>query len=377
MSLLRLAALCSVSTALRLDAPAVAERRWSRAAAGELAVEREVRLREHRKHQERQKARHLARLDRLLECAAVVEMMSPVMPVGSFDIDWSGLPPGCDPCGVASRMSTGTLRGQRKRESVGAMASLLEASLLSHAGEDPRLTILDAGCGTGSLLLPLAALFPNARFVGIDAKAGSLERLMTRAAQAGLNSSSRVVAWHGKIEEYSGPCDCVLSLHACGGASDAALRLASDRGVPFAISPCCIGKLRRGPASEWLQELLQELCQAEATDDPTRPKASTGKLFALLAAWADSEHVTIPAGSRGGVTAEGDAAAATAAHRRERCKLLVEYDRLIAKEERNQASEGSADRHADRILRITGRAMESSSQVEVLTGNGMGNAILG
>ena len=126
---------------------------------------------------------------------------------------------------------------------------------------------------------------------------------MMRAAQAGLNSS-----WLGRVEEYSGPCDRVLSLHACGGASDAALRLASDRGVPFAISPCCIGKLRRGPASAWLQELLQELCEAEAADDPRRPEASTGKLFALLATWADSEHVTMTAGSRDGVTAEGNAA---------------------------------------------------------------------
>ena len=75
------------------------------------------------------------------------------------------------------------------------------------------------------------------------------------------------------------------------------------------ISPFCIGKLRRGQASAWLQELLQELCEAEAADGPRRPEASTGKLFALLATWADSGHVTMTAGSRGGVTAEGDAAA--------------------------------------------------------------------
>lgn len=190
-----------------------------------------------------------------------------------------------------------------------------------------RPTVVDAGCGTGSLLLPLAALFGDATFVGVDCTSGSIERLATRAASAGHAISSRVVPCHGRIEAYDGPCDVVLSLHACGGASDAALELAAERGAPYAVSPCCIGKLRRGAASQWLNELLGEAS------------------FSLLAAWADSSPHASSAGDD---------------ERRRRCKALVEADRLAAMDERG--------RGGGRILRISGEAMATSGQTEMICG---------
>ncbi|KAH8056037.1 DNA topoisomerase type I [Aureococcus anophagefferens] len=36
--------------------------------------------------------------------------------------------------------------------------------------------------------------------------------------------------------------DCVVSLHACGAVSDLAMDAALDAQIPFAISPCCLGK---------------------------------------------------------------------------------------------------------------------------------------
>ena len=77
------------------------------------------------------------------------------------------------------------------------------------------------------------------------------------------------------------------------------------------VSPCCIGKLRRGPASRWLRVLL-ELTQPDA--------AAAEAAFALLAAWADSEHVAAAAPAlsvarRGGAASDVPAAeAASAAH---------------------------------------------------------------
>ena len=338
--------ICSASA---MRAPA--ERKWSRATAGESPPQRATRLDAHREHQARQKQRHLARLDRLLQNAH--KKLAEPLPCGQHDIDWDRLPPGCDPCGVATKMRAGTLRGDRKRESISAMAHLLESSLLPQVAASPRPTVVDAGCGTGSLLLPLAALFPSVRFVGVDTKAGSLDRFRMRAARAEFDST-RVQAWQGLIEDYDGPCDCVLSLHACGGASDAALRLAADRSVPFAISPCCIGKLVRGPASAWLKRQLAEVCGAEQEVQDVPSEVSTNKLFALLAAWADSEHVAPVTGSAGSEDAT----------RRQRCKLIVEHDRLSAKGERSPA----ATEGAGRILRISGSAMRTSTQVEVLTG---------
>jgi len=278
---------------------------------------------------------------------------------------------------------SGTKRGQRKREQVSAMAWLLQTSLLPHVS-NPTPVIIDAGCGTGSLLLPLAALFPSATFVGIDTKAGSLERLASRAAAANL--SSRVVAWHGRIEDYDAECDCLLSLHACGGASDASLRLAAERSAPFAVSPCCIGKLRREPASERLREMIAAGADATAGEEAEASAART-KVFALLAAWADSEHVAVapmaPSIARSSRESHAASEAAQAAHiaaskRRQQSKTLVELDRLWAMDEwQREQREHDADSRrgressepaAGRLLRITGDAMATSGQVEVLTG---------
>ena len=49
-------------------------------------------------------------------------------------------------------------------------------------------TIVDAGCGTGSLLLPLAHCFPSATFVGIGLKRRSLDRMLDRASSGGLTT---------------------------------------------------------------------------------------------------------------------------------------------------------------------------------------------
>ena len=319
---------------------------------------------------------------------------TPAAPCGQHDIDWLSLPPGCDPCNVSAKMAPGTARGERKRESVSAMAWLLSTlSLDGHLSFQP--TIVDAGCGTGSLLLPLAALFPNATFVGVDCKAGSLERLRLRADAAGIGLSSRVVTWEGRIEDYDGPADVVLSLHACGGASDAALHLASERRVPYGVSPCCIGKLRRGPASGWLRELLlipENGSSGGASPDPVAAAESASKAFSLVASWADSEHVVTTAASYD-APGHGDAKAAdgydamvdaelamaAAAHleaatRRARCKTLVELDRLIALHERQAEQDDSGARGGDdrpwrrpgRLLRITGAAMATSGQAELL-----------
>ena len=350
---------------------------------GEQPPQRAARLLGHKEHQARQKARRLARLDALLDCAGASlsddwAHCTPAVPCGQHDIDWSALPPGCDPCGISDKMAPGTARGERKRESIRAMAWLLSTLSLS----TPNPTIVDAGCGTGSLLLPLTALFPNATFVGVDCKEGSLQRLRRRAEEAGEAVSSRVVAWHGRIEDYDGPLDALLSLHACGGASDAALALASERNVPFGVSPCCIGKLRRGPSSSWLRDLLltesggvPDLLDAEAKADA---EAEVIRSFALLASWADSEHVIAaayaPSSRRKGGSAGGDgdanvaAAHLEAATRRDRCKTLVELDRLIALSERREADGGRASAGPGRLHRIMGAAMATSGQTEMLCG---------
>jgi tRNA G46 methylase TrmB len=61
-------------------------------------------------------------------------------------------------------------------------------------------TVVDFGCGTGNLVLPLAALMPSVQFVGVDLNPTACGRLRDRAAAAGLRN---VTAVAGLIEEYA------------------------------------------------------------------------------------------------------------------------------------------------------------------------------
>ena len=311
-------------------------------------------------------------------------------------LDWSGMGATCDPFRVAPRLAN-TPCGQRKRESVEAFAWLLERMILPRwrschsmsktqaSGGVAYPTIVDAGCSTGSLLLPLAHAFPEAHFIGIDLKPNSLALLRERARAAGL-SERRVSTWEGRIEDYDGPLDALVSLHACGGASDAALQLATRRAppgaraAPFAVSPCCVGAIAvaphhlgnglkgtsaRGAASAWLRaHLLRAGAAATADAESGAPSEvqtgeidgheaeaesrSTERLFALLAASADA---SAPLGLEDG---------ASAAARQRRAKRVIELDRLAA-----MPGEGLGGH----LLRISGEAMAATSILtDVLVG---------
>ena len=106
-----------------------------------------------------------------------------------------------------------------------------------------KQTVVDFGCGTGNLILPLAAASPETDFVGLDLNPRSVELLRERASRAGLTNVTAAV---GLIEDYDGPCTLALALHVCGGGTDAVLLQAQARGAAFVVAPCCVGKLKDG-----------------------------------------------------------------------------------------------------------------------------------
>ena len=142
---------------------------------------------------------------------------------------------GVDTTSHATMKMTVNVRSQRKRAQVENFASLLSA-----ADPEPGTVVVDFGCGSGNLVLPLAHLFPALRFVGVDLKPKATELLQQRAAEANLTN---VCCETTPIEAYHGPCDIALSLHACGPASDQVLCAALQHGAAFLISPCCVGKI--------------------------------------------------------------------------------------------------------------------------------------
>ncbi len=134
----------------------------------------------------------------------------------------------------------------RKRLQVESFAIVLNAIAVASAGAVP-LTIVDFGAAAGSLVLPLAWRFPQFQFVAVDIRQFSLNLLEEKARQAGLQNVSTVCCM---IEQYTGPLDIVLALHACGNATDFSLLQATTRAQAFIVSPCCIGKLKFSASGE-------------------------------------------------------------------------------------------------------------------------------
>ena len=187
------------------------------------------------------------------------------------EMDWASCPPSADPSGAHRR--GGAARGARKRRQVESFLAVLRAARL-HDGAETRdrtkvRTVVDFGCGTGNLILPLAAANPSTRFVGLDLNPRSVALLRERADAAGLTN---VRAEVGLIEDYEGPCDVALALHVCGDGTDAVLLQAQARGAAFVVAPCCVGKLKDGGLSS-ISGMKREL--GADGDEPDSDSAGT------------------------------------------------------------------------------------------------------
>eukprot|EP00929_Paragymnodinium_shiwhaense_P074434 TRINITY_DN38098_c0_g1_i1.p1 TRINITY_DN38098_c0_g1~~TRINITY_DN38098_c0_g1_i1.p1 ORF type:complete len:538 (-),score=114.66 TRINITY_DN38098_c0_g1_i1:565-2079(-) len=169
-------------------------------------------------------------------------------------LDWGALPAAVDPQRAAYAFGKTKWGGQRgvrpkddkrfarKQRQVEVFAALL-GSILDASEARADLTVVDFGCSSGNLLLPLAAAFPETQFVGVDLKRSCLPLLESRAAAANLTN---VKTWCGLIQDYveSGQAlDVAIGLHVCGEAADHVVEAAVQRQAPFVVAPCCIGKV--------------------------------------------------------------------------------------------------------------------------------------
>jgi SAM-dependent methyltransferase len=168
---------------------------------------------------------------------------------------------------------TATVRVLRKRAQVESFANIFDVlvSLVARRSDNSsptkRLVAIDFGCGTGSLVLPLAYLFRDSiDFIAVDLNAQSLGLLERRAAAAELVNIRTVCS---RIDEFQVPndvpsVDIVTALHACGCATDHSIRFSRRHSAAFIVSPCCIGKIANDcatsdlrvtyPQSSWLRD---------------------------------------------------------------------------------------------------------------------------
>jgi SAM-dependent methyltransferase len=254
------------------------------------------------------------------------------------ELDWSACHEEVDPI-RGGGLKEGTARGERKRAAVEAFLHVLEAALLDNDKQDQKdqHIVADLGSGAGNLSLPLAWWLKEAGYsvVAVDINAHSLSRLDRRAETAGVPNIA--TAEHDLLDLISGKddnnpavdqlsdCAAVVSLHACGAASDLAMSVAVSHSLPFAISPCCIGKLNSVRLPGSMPALNNQ--RSAAPDEITYPRSEW-----LIGAVSYSSYQLLSSAADYGVIYTADAEQnANEQKRRRRCKLskrIVEMDRL-------------------------------------------------
>ena len=192
--------------------------------------------------------------------------------ISSSIIDWSIVPAQVDPT-LGGRLKAHSNRGYRKQVQVEAFIYVLQNALLSiHDGVESNMKVADLGSGAGNLSVPLAWFLKhhaNIRIVAVDLNARALDQLDRRAKSIGLNIetveedllnliSSPSQSPNSSPSSALTSCAAVVSLHACGAASDLAINAAVSHSLPFAVSPCCIGKVKSIRSPNLLPSLATE-----------------------------------------------------------------------------------------------------------------------
>ena len=203
----------------------------------------------------------LSNLDIDGSCSADKDLLTNPTPILEAPLlDWNTCPQDIDPMGGGG-IRTGTHRGKRKRAAVEAFLEVVREFLkaIDIDADTERNTVADLGCGAGNLTVPLAWWLKQLGFnvLGVDINDQALALLSKRAEKLGIN----IITLHADLlklssfndnQNLSADCgnasdlsDCaiVVSLHACGAASDLSMAAAVRHSLPFAISPCCIGKI--------------------------------------------------------------------------------------------------------------------------------------
>lgn len=276
--------------------------------------------------------------------------LDPSLPVlDAPELDWSQCPLEIDPV-RGGGLEKGTGRGKRKRAAVEAFLYILQEALLEPVEKGRLIQIADLGCGTGNLANPLAWFLQtqNVSMVGVDFNADSLTRMTERARSIGMrvetmeqdlndlvastNSTRNLTCSSSTGTSVATMLNftAVVSLHACGTASDLAIAAAVKEGVPFAVSPCCIGKVKKS--------MLPGRMPALDPDDSVgrNPVISYPRSTWLKVILTTSEYRLLAAAADYGVT-ENDADPEELV-RRQRCKMakrIVEMDRLQWASERH------------------------------------------
>ena len=313
-----------------------------------------------------------------LHLTPIQELQIPTLQIPHPTINWNTINPQLDPI-QGGKLRQGTQRGLRKRAQVEAFHHLVSTFLDAKSSyeEMDGVTIIDAGCGAGNLAISLAGIpyssNVNVNVLAVDVNDKALDRLTKRAQTIlppkKLETCCADLADYDLIQSKIPPNHSVVvvSLHACGAASDMAMNLAIRCKAPFVICPCCTAKsltkrLPQDTGKRTTFDLSASFQRSGATSDIVYPRSNwlRNKLHDgdALAAMSEEEKYTILA-----KTADvglGPQIPSQQRLQQSRAKKIVELDRLMA------ASEGYG--YDVRLMRISGHDPLVYGKGELLIG---------
>lgn len=295
-------------------------------------------------------------------------------------------------------------RGLRKRGQVQAFHFILSSILNAYCAKSSQsncsgVTIIDAGCGAGNLAIALAGLLHlptnnanksdiNLNILAVDVNNEALDRLSQRVAQSQsmaentqqllpsqttLTTCCADLANHEYIKSQIPPHHdvIVVSLHACGAASDMAMNLAYQcNNAPFVVCPCCTAKSLtkrdvdlisnedvgiESTGTQGKQQHRQFVVNPQAshhrsgaTSDIQYPRSNW--LTTKLSLTTDQEDPPVPLESKYTTLAKvadvglGSQTPTQQREQQRRAKRIIEYDRLMSASERQYGYEDRRSR---------------------------------
>jgi len=275
----------------------------------------------------------------------------------SSTIDWDEIDPELDPI-RGGKLRQGSQRGLRKRAQVEAFHFVVSAIL--NAQSPSGVTIIDAGCGAGNLGVSLAGLSYssgiNIKVLAVDVNEHALARLSNRVEA--ILSPEKLETFCADLANYDlilskippNHSVIVVSLHACGAASDMAMNLAIRCNAPFILCPCCTAKslTKRSPSNTEKRttfDLSASFQRSGASADIEYPRSKwlMGKLHdtGVVDMATEDKYTLLAKVADIGI---GPQTLSQQRQQQARAKKIVELDRLLA------ASEGHG--YDVRLMRI-------------------------
>jgi SAM-dependent methyltransferase len=303
-------------------------------------------------------------------------------------LDWSSCPEEIDPM-LGGKIRMGTQRGERKRVAVETFLTVVQTIILGKEIVDDdddddnnnksinnKNVIADLGCGAGNLSIPLAWWLNklNFKILGVDINGQALTMLQKRAHNLGIDvetlqadlltlindddlgnytdggdggdtkdivdvDSNSLVDDKKKNQLHN--CAAVVSLHACGAASDLSMSAAVRNDLPFVISPCCIGKISTQRTSSATGHKTGMMPPIQVLSSSERSGAPSAMISYPRSAWLNEavsfeEYQMLAAAADYGVGGESNKEMEETINeqevaRRRRCKIskkIIEIDRL-------------------------------------------------